>query len=121
MIPELHSMNASDFVTNSRYVKKEDLMGGNDRGYTIQDVDGVEFGSASKGDLKRQIQLVLDEGDLFTLNKTNTRMLIHYFGDDMNKWKGKPIILAYDPSVQYGGRQVGGIRVRISTPSGVAV
>ena len=39
MIPSLESRNASDFINNSQYVKKEDLMGGNDRGYTIQDID----------------------------------------------------------------------------------
>jgi hypothetical protein len=113
MIPSLESRNASDFINNSQYVKKEDLMGGNDRGYTIQDIDVVEFGSASKGDLKRLPQLVLDNKELFTLNVTNTRILINHFGDNMQDWKGRRIALAYDESIQFGGRMVGGIRLRI--------
>jgi len=47
------------------------------------------------------------------LNATNIQLCEHIFGsDDTDDWTGKKIVLYTDPTVSYGGKLVGGIRVR---------
>jgi len=47
------------------------------------------------------------------LNTTNIQLCEHVFGsDDTDDWTGKKIVLYTDPNVSYGGKLVGGIRVR---------
>ena len=123
-------MRASDYVKSGNFVKKEDLQQDGEREYTIQDVDVdvdvdvavdvAEFGDASKGTTERRLQLVLDDDARFTLNATNTRILIKHYMDDTARWMGLPVILAFDESIQYAGRMVGGIRVKVPKrgPSG---
>ena len=107
------SLNAADFVKGGNFIKKEDLEDDGERQYTIEDVDVAEFGDASKGTTERRLQLVMDKDARFTLNTTNTRILIKHFTDDPTRWIGKLVILAFDESIQYAGRMVGGIRIRV--------
>lgn len=51
------------------------------------------------------------------LNKTRVRTLEAAFGPDSELWTGKRVRLSYDPTVEFGGRAVGG--VRLETPPGV--
>lgn len=51
------------------------------------------------------------------LNKTRVRTLEAAFGPDSELWTGKRVRLTYDPTVEFGGRAVGG--VRLQTPPGV--
>ncbi len=47
------------------------------------------------------------------LNFTNIQLCEKVFkSDDTDDWKGKQIVLYADPNVSYGGKLVGGIRVR---------
>jgi hypothetical protein len=46
------------------------------------------------------------------LNKTNVRLLATFLGNDTVNWTGKKIVIFNDPTVSFGGRTVGGIRVR---------
>jgi hypothetical protein len=47
------------------------------------------------------------------LNATNIQLCEHIFGsDDTDHWIGKKIVLYTDPNVSFGGKLVGGIRVR---------
>lgn len=45
-------------------------------------------------------------------NRTNLRILSSLFGPNTGAWAGKVVNVYHDPSVQYGGKLVGGIRVR---------
>jgi len=46
-------------------------------------------------------------------NSTNLQLCEHIFGsDETDDWIGKKIVLYADPNVSYGGKLVGGIRVR---------
>ena len=51
------------------------------------------------------------------LNKTRVRTLEAAFGPDSELWTGKRVRLSFDPTVEFGGRAVGG--VRLQTPPGV--
>jgi hypothetical protein len=47
------------------------------------------------------------------MNQTNAQLCAHIFGsDDTDDWTGKKLVLYTDPNVSYGGKLVGGIRVR---------
>lgn len=51
------------------------------------------------------------------LNTTNINACERITGtDDTDGWKGKQIVLYDDPSIEFGGRTVGGIRVRKPRP-----
>jgi hypothetical protein len=51
------------------------------------------------------------------LNMTNMQLCAKVFGsEDTDDWTGKPIVLYTDPNVSYGGKIVGGIRVRAPKP-----
>lgn len=52
------------------------------------------------------------------LNRGNADALAEYFGDDSDGWVGKRIEVYVDPSVMFGGKRIGGIRVRV--PGGQA-
>lgn len=47
------------------------------------------------------------------LNLVNWQTIEDAYGDDSDAWIGKPIEVYCDPSVMFGGRRVGGVRVRI--------
>jgi hypothetical protein len=46
------------------------------------------------------------------LNKTNIRLVAAFLGNDTNTWMGRQIVIYNDPTVAFGGRTVGGIRLR---------
>ncbi len=55
------------------------------------------------------------------LNMTNIQLCERIFGsDDTDQWIGKKIVLYVDPNVSYGGKVVGGIRVRAPKKAAVA-
>lgn len=47
------------------------------------------------------------------LNLTNWMILEESYGQDSDDWAGHPVELYHDPSVMFGGKRVGGVRVRI--------
>src|SRR5262245_47336306 len=53
------------------------------------------------------------------LNATNRRTLQGTFGDDMEKWVGK-IVVVYPTQTDFAGKIVGALRVRIPPPKQAA-
>lgn len=51
------------------------------------------------------------------LNKSRVKVLEAAYGPDSDLWVGKRVRLSFDPTVEFGGRAVGGIRLQ--TPPGV--
>jgi hypothetical protein len=45
-------------------------------------------------------------------NATNVKRMFKALGEDSEEWLGKQIILYVDPDVEFGGKIVGGLRVR---------
>jgi hypothetical protein len=48
------------------------------------------------------------------LNKGNWAALECAYGDESDNWRGKPVEVYVDPSVMYGGKRVGGLRLRVT-------
>jgi hypothetical protein len=46
------------------------------------------------------------------INATNIKRLFKYLGDDTDQWKGGNVILYVDPDIEFGGKVVGGLRVK---------
>ena len=100
------AVNADDFL-GGNYLKKEDL-----DGPTIATVENV-WSEAVIGASRRKMVVSFQEIEKpLILNKTNIRRLVRIFGStETGSWKGK-VTLYVELNVEYGGRVVGGIRVR---------
>jgi hypothetical protein len=46
------------------------------------------------------------------LNKTNIRVLVDLYGGESEAWLGQPIVVYSDPNISYGGKRIGGVRLR---------
>lgn len=74
------------------------------RNVTIETVDR---------DAEQRVSIHLAEypGRPFKPSKTNLRLIAQAWGTDASQWAGRAMTLAGDPTVRFGGQQVGGIRV----------
>src|SRR6266576_2069494 len=101
-------MNASDLFP-SKYLKVSDLKG---RTPTVC-IAGYKIESVGQGQDQEQ-KCVLYFQNLkkgLVLNKTNVRKIAHYYGDDMDEWTGKELIL-YSDTTSFQGKSVEGLRVK---------
>jgi hypothetical protein len=111
-------MNISE-LKQSKYLKKEDVE--------------PSVTATIKGLKKQNVALEGDEADMrgvlyfkeyekgMVLNQTNIDMMVEITGsNETDNWTGQRIILYNDPRVMYGGKRVGGIRIRAigSNPKG---
>ncbi len=87
--------------------KGEDL-NGEEPVLTIKHVEVKEFENGNK---KLNVHFVGEEKTL-VCNKTNAKKIAKAFGPETAAWGGKKIQLYFDEDVEYGGKTVGGIRVR---------
>jgi hypothetical protein len=105
---------ASDF-DRSRFLKAADLDG--EKKFRIKSVTAEEIG-ADKKERKPIVWFTNDERGL-PLNLTNLRTLSGAFGDNMEAWAGK-IIVVFPTMVDMRGKMVSALRVRIPPPKQTA-
>jgi hypothetical protein len=68
--------------------------------------------SANEGSPDQPINVFFAEDQLpFRPCKSMRRVMVHIWGSDASRYVGKSMILYRDPGVQFGGMQVGGIRI----------
>jgi hypothetical protein len=109
-------MRKGDFEAfQSSYVSKTDVQDG-----PLQLViKSVEEGEV-QGDGQKEKKPILfarnhDKG--LILNNTNWDTLEAAYGEDSDDWTGKKIEVYFDPTISFGGKKTGGLRVRaIQTP-----
>lgn len=98
-------------MMESKFLKKEDVGNG-----MLMTVAGVEQRNVAKQGAEPEEKwcLVFEESDKpCVMNSTNLQLAMRIMGsDDTDDWIGKKIVLYTDPNVSYGGKIVGGIRVR---------
>ena len=90
--PKSDQQNAEDYIGGPRTVT----------------VEKVTKGSAEQ---PVEIHLVEFPGRPFKPSKTVRRILVSAWGKDSTPWAGRRMTLYCDPSVRFGGQEVGGIRV----------
>ena len=105
-MPRTHEMR------ESKYLKKEDC--GED-GVQVTIIGVVEMNVAME-DQAPEMKWCLGVKEFskpLVLNWTNIQAIERITGsDDTDDWAGKSIVLYEDPNVSFGGKTVGGIRIR---------
>jgi len=95
----------------SRYISKEDVV--EPTTFTIADV-AMDVLEGDEGQKSKPVMYFTDEdAKPFILNGTNWLTIEGAYGDDSDTWAGKTVTLFNDPSVMFGKKRVGGVRVRI--------
>ena len=103
-------MRRSD-VFPSKFMGKDDI----GPGLTLTIGQVVQEGVESDGDMKQKAVMYFEEHDAkpWIINAGNWMTIEDAYGEESDDWFGKPIELYVDPSVMFGGKRVGGVRVRI--------
>lgn len=97
----------SDMIV-SKFLRKEDFE--EDQVCTIR---GVKLEDMPGDDGQQKWVLYFKENQKgMALNVTTIRVLEKAFGDDSDQWIGKRVMVYVDPNVSFGGRVVGGLRLR---------
>ena len=94
--PKSDQLNYDDLVHGAMTVKVDDLKAGSAEQPVI-----VKISNAATGETMRD----------FKPCKSMRRVLILAWGDKGKEWIGKSMTLCGDPTVRFGGVEVGGIRI----------
>ncbi len=99
----------------SKYIKASDLM---DHEVTVT-MSHVAMESIDIGE-KETKPVLYFEGKKkgLVLNKTNSKTIATFYGDDTDSWNGEPLIL-FPAMVDFRGDQVEAVRVRVPKKPGV--
>ena len=102
---------ASNF-DKSKYLKAADL--DKEKKFRIKSATDEVVGMGDDKEHKLILWFTNDERGL-VMNRTNIRVLREAFGDTVDSWAGK-IIIVYPTSVDFRGKLVPALRVRIPSP-----
>lgn len=98
----------------SQYMGKEDITG--PTVLTINDAYQEEVSSDGGKELKLIIKWREPDQKPLIMNNTNWMVCEDAYGLNTDMWLGKQVEVYIDPSVMFGGKRVGGLRLRV--PSG---
>ena len=102
------------FVGNAKYLKKEDIP--SPINTSILWIKEEEVTAPGKGTETRLILYFEGLKKGLVLNTANAEALAEITGtDEYEQWSDVPIQLYVDPDVKYGGKKIGGIRIRKPT------
>jgi hypothetical protein len=105
---------ASNF-DKSKYLRATDL--DKEKKFKIKSATDEVVGTGDDKEHRLVIGFTNDERGL-VLNRTNLRILREAFGDVVDSWIGK-VIAVYPTTVDFRGKLVPGLRVRIPPPAAV--
>ena len=93
----------------STYLKKEDVP----NPMNVQ-IAGIKRETVGQGADQEQKPIIYFHGmeKGMVLNNINSQILVMIFGDNIEAMAGKTIQLYVDPTVSFGGKMVGGLRLR---------
>lgn len=102
----------------STFLKKDDVTRP-----LILTIDHVEMEEINNDGGKESKAVAHFQGDHkpMVLNSGNWDTLEEEYGDDSDDWAGCKCEIYVDPDVRYGGKKVGGLRVRIPSKTNTAV
>ncbi len=108
--PKENSININE-LKKSSFLKKEDV--GDGALCTIATVEEVNIAKDGAPE-EMKWALHVDEYDKpLILNSTNGQIIAKITGsEESDEWSGHKIVLYHDPNVSFGGKLIGGIRVR---------
>ena len=94
----------------SPYIRAADL-DGTPRTLTIRTCVMEELGQGNDRE-KKPVLHFQDRQKALVLNRTNSNVIAEAYGDETGGWEGRPVEV-YPTQVQFKGKLVDGIRVRI--------
>ena len=98
-------------MTSSKYLKQDDIGDGK-----LVTVKGFKRENVAQESEPPEMKYLMGFDELekpLVLNSTNIQLCERAFGsDETDDWIGKKIVLYVDHNVSFGGKVVGGIRVR---------
>lgn len=99
----------------SKFLRKEDC----GRGILVTIDKIIQENVAKEGSPEELKYCLLFREDInpMVLNITNARLIAGIVGsEDTDDWQGNQVVLYNDPSISFGGKVMGGIRVRAPKP-----
>jgi hypothetical protein len=109
------TMKASD-VFPSKFLKKEDAQ--KPLRLVIESVVMEEVSGDGGKESKPVMYFRHDQAKPMIVNRGNWMILEEGYGEDSDDWAGKTVEVYLDPSVMFGGKRIGGLRVRIPAGAG---
>ena len=106
----------SGALRTSPWLASEDLVGLGEVEAVIEDVlvyDEVMFDGGRKEKNVPTLKFRDKQKQLVLRTSCNRKALVAAFGANTRNWREKTVKLFHDPSVKFGGKQVGGIRIKI--------
>jgi len=94
----------------SRFLKKDDVQ--KPALVTIADIEQVNVAPEGKPAENKWTMTFKELDKPLVLNSTNMNVLASLYGDDSDGWLEKSVVLYHDPNVSFGGKLVGGLRLR---------
>jgi hypothetical protein len=111
-MPNIHELVPS----TSKYLKKEDAT--NPLTVTIASVSTDNVAPEGQPmEIKAVIHFTDQAIKPMVINATNTNIMVAMFSEMTESWISKQVTIYNDPSVQYAGRVVGGLRIRMAIPT----
>lgn len=102
-------------LRTSPWLASEDLVGLGDVTCEIEDVliyDEVIFDGGRKERNVPTLKFKGKQKQLVLRTSANRKALVRLYGSDTKAWRGKTVAIFHDPTVKFGGKAVGGIRIR---------
>ena len=101
-------------MIDSKYLKKSDL--DDYEGEAVVTVVGVKRANIAREDQAEDLKWLIKFKEFekpMVLNSTNIQLTARACGsEDTDDWKGKQIIVYIDENVSFGGKLVGGLRIK---------
>jgi len=98
-------------LKESKFLKKEDC--GNGILVTVESVHQENIAKEGAPEEMKWVVTFLETEKPMVLNSTNGQIIAKITGsEESDDWTGASLVLFHDPNVSFGGKLVGGIRVR---------
>ena len=98
-------------MRESKFLKKEDVGAG-----ALGTISGVDQMNVAMEGAGKEMKWCLHFSEMdkpLVLNSTNIQLCAQICkSEDTDEWIGKKVVLFVDPNVSYGGKLIGGIRMR---------
>jgi hypothetical protein len=99
-------------LKQSRFLKKSDLGDGEERTFTIEGFDEDNVGTKEEPDVK-PLMLFREIDKPMVMNWTNLQLgAVILKTENIDDWIGQRVTVWFDPSVPFGNKLVGGLRLK---------
>jgi hypothetical protein len=102
-------------MIQSKFLRKEDF--DEDQVMTIKDCKLEDVGKEDAAE-QRWVLYFRERDKGMVLNVTTIRVLEQAYGGDTDQWVGNKVMVYVDPNVSFGGKVVGGLRLRTPKKQG---